>query len=121
MRSAQVERTTAETRILLSLELEGPPAGRISTGLPFLDHMLLALQRHGRFGLSVEAQGDLAVDVHHLVEDVGIALGMALRRALGEGQGIERYGEATVPMDETLVQVVLDFSGRSHLAFAPED
>ncbi|RIH83187.1 Imidazoleglycerol-phosphate dehydratase [Meiothermus luteus] len=121
MRSAQVERTTAETRILLSLELEGPPAGRISTGLPFLDHMLLALQRHGRFGLSVEAQGDLAVDVHHLVEDVGIALGMALRRALGEGQGIERYGEATVPMDETLVQVVLDFSGRSHLAFAPEE
>ncbi|MCS7195428.1 MAG: imidazoleglycerol-phosphate dehydratase HisB [Meiothermus sp.] len=121
MRRASLERRTAETWVRLALDLEGPPAGRITTGLPFLDHMLLALQRHGRFGLSVEAQGDLAVDVHHLVEDVGITLGMALKRALGEGEGVERYGEATVPMDETLVQVVVDLSGRSHLAFAPEE
>jgi imidazoleglycerol-phosphate dehydratase len=83
--------------------------------------MLSALQRHGRFGLEVKATGDLAVDVHHLVEDVGIVLGMALRQAVAEGRGLERYGEATVPMDETLVQVVLDLSGRSHLAFVPEE
>ncbi|RDI96444.1 imidazoleglycerol-phosphate dehydratase HisB [Meiothermus sp. QL-1] len=121
MRSATVERRTAETQVRLRLALDGPPAGSIATGLPFLDHMLQALQRHGRLGLEVEARGDLEVDVHHLVEDVGIALGMALRQALGEGIGLERYGEATVPMDETLVQVVLDLSGRSHLAFAPEE
>lgn len=121
MRSATIERNTAETQIRLSLNLDGAPGGHISTGLGFLDHMLLALQRHGRLGLEVKATGDLAVDVHHLVEDVGIVLGMALRQAVGEGRGIERYGEATVPMDETLVQVVLDLSGRSHLAFAPEE
>jgi len=120
MRSAFIERNTAETQIKLSLSLDAAPGGQISTGLGFLDHMLLALERHGRFGLSIEAKGDLAVDVHHLVEDVGIVLGMALRQAVGEGRGLERYGEATVPMDETLVQVVLDLSGRSHLAFVPE-
>jgi len=121
MRSAAIERNTAETQIKLSLSLDAAPGGQISTGLGFLDHMLLALERHGRFGLSIEAKGDLAVDVHHLVEDVGIVLGMALRQAVGEGRGLERYGEATVPMDETLVQVVLDLSGRSHLAFVPEE
>jgi len=121
MRSAFIERNTAETQIKLSLSLDAAPGGQISTGLGFLDHMLLALERHGRFGLSIEAKGDLAVDVHHLVEDVGIVLGMALRQAVGEGRGLERYGEATVPMDETLVQVVLDLSGRSHLAFVPEE
>ncbi|WP_333659746.1 imidazoleglycerol-phosphate dehydratase HisB [Meiothermus cerbereus] len=121
MRSAFIERNTAETQIKLSLSLDAAPGGQISTGLGFLDHMLVALERHGRFGLSIEAKGDLAVDVHHLVEDVGIVLGMALRQAVGEGRGLERYGEATVPMDETLVQVVLDLSGRSHLAFAPEE
>jgi imidazoleglycerol-phosphate dehydratase len=121
MRSAFIERNTAETQIKLSLSLDAAPGGQISTGLSFLDHMLLALERHGRFGLSIEAKGDLAVDVHHLVEDVGIVLGMALRQAVGEGRGLERYGEATVPMDETLVQVVLDLSGRSHLAFVPEE
>ena len=120
MRSANVERQTAETHIRLGLHLDGPPDGVVATGLGFLDHMLLALQRHGRFGLSVEAKGDLEVDVHHLVEDLGIVLGMAFRQALGKGEGIERYGEASVPMDETLVQVVLDLSGRSHLAFVPE-
>lgn len=121
MRSATIERSTAETQIRLSLNLDAPSGGEISTGLGFLDHMLLALRRHGRLGLEVKATGDLAVDVHHLVEDVGIALGMALKQAVGNGQGLERYGEASVPMDETLVQVVLDLSGRSHLAFAPEE
>lgn len=121
MRSAAIERHTAETQIKLSLNLDAEPGGSIFTGLGFLDHMLLALQRHGRFGLQIEAKGDLAVDVHHLVEDVGIVLGMALKQAIGSGQGIERYGEAAVPMDETLVQVVLDLSGRSHLAFSPEE
>lgn len=121
MRTATVERNTAETQIKLTLWLDGPIAGKIQTGLGFLDHMLTALQRHGRFGLEVSAKGDLEVDVHHLVEDVGIALGMALKQAIGDAKGIERYGEATVPMDETLVNVVLDFSGRSYLAFAPEE
>ncbi|GIW38481.1 MAG: imidazoleglycerol-phosphate dehydratase [Meiothermus sp.] len=121
MRSATIERNTAETQIKLSLSLDGVPQASISTGLGFLDHMLQAFQRHGRFGLVVEAKGDLAVDVHHLVEDVGIVLGMAFKQAVGDARGLERYGEASVPMDETLVQVVLDLSGRSHLAFAPEE
>lgn len=121
MRSATIERNTAETQIKLSLNLDGTPKGGISSGLGFLDHMLLAFQRHGRFELAVEARGDLVVDVHHLVEDVGIVLGMALKQALGDARGLERYGEASVPMDETLVQVVLDLSGRSHLAFVPEE
>jgi imidazoleglycerol-phosphate dehydratase len=121
MRSATISRNTAETQIELSLNLDAAPGGTIATGLGFLDHMLLAVQRHGRFGLSIRATADLAVDVHHLVEDVGIVLGMALKQALGDGTGIERYGEASVPMDETLVSVVLDLSGRSHLAFAPEE
>lgn len=121
MRSASIERNTAETQIKLNLNLDVAPGGTISTGLGFLDHMLFALQRHGRFGLSIEATGDLGVDVHHLVEDMGIVLGMALKQAIGNGKGIERYGEASVPMDETLVNVVLDLSGRSHLAFVPEE
>ncbi|WP_299429408.1 imidazoleglycerol-phosphate dehydratase HisB [uncultured Meiothermus sp.] len=121
MRSATIERNTTETQIKLSLNLDVAQGGVISTGLGFLDHMLFAVQRHGRFGLSLEARGDLVVDVHHLVEDVGIVLGMALKQAMGDGKGIERYGEASVPMDETLVSVVLDLSGRSHLAFVPEE
>ncbi len=121
MRTATIERNTAETQIKLTLSLDGPIGGRVSTGLGFLDHMLSALGRHGRFGLEVAAKGDLEVDVHHLVEDVGIVLGMALKQAIGDAKGIERYGEASVPMDETLVNVVLDLSGRSHLAFAPEE
>lgn len=120
MRRASAERNTAETQIKLTLDLDGS-GGSIATGLAFLDHMLSALQRHGRFGLEVQAKGDLEVDVHHLAEDLGIVLGMALKQAIGDGKGLERYGEASVPMDETLVGVVLDFSGRSHLAFAPEE
>jgi imidazoleglycerol-phosphate dehydratase len=119
-RRAVVARNTAETKIHLSLSLDGPIGGKIGTGLGFLDHMLIAVQRHGRFGLEVAARGDLEVDVHHLVEDVGIVLGMALKQAVGDAKGIERYGEATVPMDETLVQAVLDFSGRPYLGFIPE-
>lgn len=121
MRNATVERNTAETQIRLSLGLDGPIGGKIETGLGFLDHMLGALQRHGRFALEVQAKGDLQVDVHHLVEDLGIVLGMAFKQAIGDAKGLERYGEATVPMDETLVNAVLDFSGRSYLAFAPEE
>ena len=121
MRQATIERNTAETKIMLSLDLESEPSGSINTGLGFLDHMLTAFQRHGRLGLVVQAKGDLEVDVHHLVEDVGIVLGMALKQAVGDAKGIERYGEASVPMDETLVNVVLDFSGRAHLAFVPEE
>lgn len=121
MRTATIERNTAETRIKLTLDLDAEASGEISTGLGFLDHMLTAFQRHGRFGLEVSARGDLEVDVHHLVEDVGIVLGMALRQAVGDARGLERYGEASVPMDETLVGVVLDLSGRAHLAFAPEE
>lgn len=116
-----MERATAETWVRVRLGLDGPVGGKVGTGLAFLDHMLLQLQRHGRFLLEVEAKGDLEVDVHHLVEDVGIALGMALKEALGEGVGLERYAEAYAPMDETLVLCVLDLSGRPHLAYHPED
>lgn len=121
MREATVERATAETWVRLRLGLDGPTEGKVATGLPFLDHMLLQLQRHGRFHLEVEAKGDLEVDVHHLVEDVGITLGQALREALGEGVGLERYAEAFAPMDETLVLCVLDLSGRPHLEYRPEE
>lgn len=121
MRESSVERATAETWVRVRLGLDGPPGGKVVTSLPFLDHMLLQLQRHGRFLLEVEAKGDLEVDVHHLVEDVGITLGQALREALGEGRGVERYAEAFAPMDETLVLCVLDLSGRPHLEYRPEE
>lgn len=120
MRKAKVERVTEETEVRIELDLDGPPLARVGTGLGFLDHLLASFARHGRFALAIEAEGDLAVDVHHLVEDVGITLGMALDQALGSRAGIERFGEATVPMDETLVQAVLDLSGRPYLAFEPE-
>ncbi len=110
-----------ETWARVRLGLDGPVGGQVATGLPFLDHMLLQLQRHGRLLLEVEAKGDLEVDVHHLVEDVGIALGLALKEALGEGRGLERYAEAFAPMDETLVLCVLDLSGRPHLEYRPEE
>ena len=121
MRNAKVERITDETEVRVRLDLDGPPRGEVATGLGFLDHLLKSLARHGRMDLEVHARGDLEVDVHHLVEDVGITLGMALDRALGQRAGLERFGEATVPMDETLVQAVLDLSGRPYLAFAPEE
>lgn len=121
MRTASIRRTTNETSIELHLNLDGPLPmdGKpvIATGLAFFDHMLIQLAKHGGFGLSIEATGDLAVDSHHLVEDVGLALGDAFREALGERRGIVRWGEAHVPMDETLARVVVDLSGRPYCVF----
>lgn len=116
MRQARLERATAETRVALTLSLEGGET-RIATGLAFFDHMLHQLAKHGGFGLVLEARGDLPVDSHHLVEDVGLCLGDALREALGERRGIARFGEAHVPMDETLARVVVDLSGRPYTVF----
>lgn len=112
-RSARVERQTAETTVRLALELDAPdPTYRNATGVGFLDHMLDLFARHGRFGLTVEAEGDLHVDDHHTVEDVGICLGRAFAEALGDKAYVTRYGEATVPMDEALARAVVDLSGR---------
>ncbi|HHT16722.1 MAG TPA: imidazoleglycerol-phosphate dehydratase HisB [Papillibacter sp.] len=117
MRKSTITRKTLETDITLSLCLDGGEGGAIDTGIGFLDHMLTLFSRHGRFALSVTCKGDLHVDAHHTVEDVGLCLGMAFDNALGERRGITRYGEATVPMDEALIQCVVDVSGRSHLAY----
>ncbi len=116
MRQSTLHRATNETDITLSLCLEGGVA-QISTGLGYFDHMLMQLARHGGFGLEIEARGDLHVDSHHLVEDVGLCLGEALREALGDRKGIARWGEAHVPMDETLARVVVDLSGRPYCVF----
>ena len=120
MRTAAVERRTAETKICLSVQLDEPKTPTVQTGIGFFDHMLVLLGRHGFFGLQLEVQGDLEVDGHHTVEDTGICLGQALQQALGDKAGIARYGTAFVPMDEALAQVVLDLSGRSCLVFAAE-
>ena len=115
-RSARVERQTAETTVRLALELDAPdPTYRNATGVGFLDHMLDLFARHGRFGLTVEAEGDLHVDDHHTVEDVGICLGRAFAEAIGDKAYVTRYGEATVPMDEALARAVVDLSGRAYL------
>lgn len=111
-RTASVARKTAETDIELSLSLDGEGRADVNTGIGFLDHMLTLFARHGKIDLNVRAIGDLAVDDHHTVEDVGIALGRAIRQAVGDGSGIERYGHAFVPMDEALVLCALDISGR---------
>ena len=116
-RTANITRKTAETGIQLSLDLDVATAAEINTGVGFLDHMLELFARHGSFGLQVAAEGDLHVDQHHTVEDVGICLGLALREALGDKQGIRRYGHFTLPMEETLVSVAIDLSGRSFLVF----
>jgi imidazoleglycerol-phosphate dehydratase len=120
-RYGEISRHTLETQIDLKLWLDDPGHHRIDTNQAFLSHMLDQLQRHGRLGIDLQAVGDVAVDAHHLAEDVGIALGMAVHQALGDKTGIERYADAYVPMDETLAHVVLDFSGRAHLAFVPEE
>jgi imidazoleglycerol-phosphate dehydratase len=120
MRRAQVERKTKETQITLTLALDGQGRGAISTGVGFLDHMLDLLARHSGIDLTVKAKGDLHVDDHHLVEDVGIVLGRALKEGLGEKTGIARYGSATVPMDEALVMCALDLGGRPYLAYGLE-
>ncbi len=119
-RTATVHRATSETDVTVTLDLDSAASEPPATGHGFLDHMLDALARHARVGLSVRARGDLHIEPHHLIEDVGITLGQALTQALGDRRGIERYGSAFVPMDETLAHVVLDLSGRAHLAFEPE-
>ncbi len=116
-REARVERQTLETRVEIALSLDGSGAARIDTGVPFLDHMLDQVARHGLVDLDVRAEGDLHIDAHHTVEDVGITLGQALSRALGEKKGIRRYGHAYVPLDEALSRVVVDFSGRPGLEY----
>jgi imidazoleglycerol-phosphate dehydratase len=112
-----VARTTKETGIQLRFALDGTGRAQVDTGVPFLDHMLELFTRHGLFDLTVKATGDLAVDFHHTVEDVGLTLGQALREALGDKAGIRRFGEATVPLDEALVQTVVDCSGRPYFAY----
>ena len=119
-RTATVTRQTGETTIKIRLNLDGTGQAEISTGLGFLDHMLYALARHARFDLAVQATGDLHVDEHHTVEDVGIVLGRALGQALGERKGITRMGYAIVPMDEALAMVALDFGGRGYFVFDGE-
>ena len=115
-RAATVERTTAETSITILIDLDGGDSSS-STGVPFFDHMLDQLGRHGRVGLEVRASGDLEIDAHHTVEDVGLALGDALRQAVGDKRGIRRYGDALVLMEEALAQVALDISGRPLLVY----
>lgn len=119
-REALIERRTAETNIRVKLELDGSGNWQGSSGIPFFDHLLAQLARHGLLDLKVWAEGDLEVDNHHTVEDIGICLGQALKEALGNKTGIGRYGNALVPMDEALVQVVLDCSGRPYLAWGLE-
>lgn len=120
IRTGTVQRRTAETDIIVEFALDGNQANSISTGIGFFDHMLTLFAKHGRFGLVVKANGDTYVDAHHTVEDVGLALGQALVKALGDKVGIERYGDAWVPMDEALTQVVIDMSGRPYLVFQGE-
>ena len=116
-RIAHVDRKTRETAVKIALKLDGSGRGESATGVPFLDHMLDSFARHGFFDLKIEAKGDLHIDEHHTVEDVGIVLGKAFAQALGDRSGIKRFGEATVPLDEALCSVIVDISGRSYLAY----
>jgi imidazoleglycerol-phosphate dehydratase len=117
MRAAEVIRNTLETQITVSINLDGTGVSQFSTGLGFLDHMLDQIARHGMMDLSVNAKGDLHIDAHHTVEDIGITLGQAFAKAVGDKKGIRRYGHAYVPLDEALSRVVLDISGRPGLEF----
>jgi imidazoleglycerol-phosphate dehydratase len=117
MRKADLHRKTTETDIRLSLNLDGEGTYQIATGVPFLNHMLELFAKHGFFDLTLRASGDVEIDDHHTVEDVGLALGQAFREALGDKKGIRRFGEATVPLDEALVACVVDLSGRPFLAY----
>ncbi len=116
-RVGQISRKTKETTISVTVDLDGSGTTDVSTGVPFFDHMLDQLGRHGRLDLTVQAEGDLAIDAHHTVEDVGIALGQALSQAWGERVGVERFGDATVPIDEALTRVAIDLSGRPYLVW----
>ena len=116
-RTATVERKTKETEIVASVDLEGSGKANIETGMPFFNHMLDSFSRHGLFDIELQARGDLEVDYHHTVEDVGLALGEAFKKALGDKQGIRRFGEASCPLDETLAKVVIDLSGRPYLSY----
>jgi imidazoleglycerol-phosphate dehydratase len=117
MRHAEVSRDTLETRITVKIDLDGSGQARLATGVPFLDHMLDQIARHGAFDLDIAASGDTHIDDHHTVEDVGITLGQAFAKALGDKRGIRRYGHAYVPLDEALSRVVVDFSGRPGLHY----
>ena len=117
-RTAEIRRETSETSIRASLDLDGTGIARVATGIGFLDHMLTALARHALLDLDLEAKGDLHIDFHHTTEDVGIVIGQALVRALGDKRGIRRYGHAVVPMDEALVEAAVDLSGRPFLAWS---
>ena len=116
-RTAEVLRNTGETQIRVAINLDGTGAQKLDTGVPFLDHMLDQIARHGLIDLQIEAKGDLHIDAHHTVEDVGITLGQAFAKAIGDKKGIRRYGHAYVPLDEALSRVVIDFSGRPGLEF----
>jgi len=119
-RKATIDRKTKETDIKISLNLDGTGVYSIKTAVPFMDHMLSHIAKHGFFDLTFKAKGDTEIDDHHTVEDLGIAFGQALKKALGNSKGICRYGEATVPMDETLAQVVMDLSGRPYFVYQVE-
>ncbi len=119
-RTARVQRETSESSIDLSLDLDGSGVSDIETSVPFYDHLLTAFAKHSLTDLAVRARGDLEIDVHHTVEDVGIVLGQAIREALGDKRGISRYGDALVPLDEALVQAVVDISGRPYLVHSGE-
>lgn len=120
MRTAEVSRNTLETQISVSINLDGTGVSKLSSGLGFLDHMLDQIARHGMMDISIEAKGDLHIDAHHTVEDIGITLGQAFTKALGDKKGLRRYGHAYVPLDEALSRVVLDISGRPGLEFGVE-
>lgn len=120
VRQAKITRDTSETQIVLSINLDGTGDSHLATGLPFFDHMLTQISRHGMIDIHIEATGDLEVDAHHMVEDVGIVLGQALNEAIGDKSGITRYGHAYVPLDEALSRVVIDLSGRPGLHYGVE-
>ena len=117
MRTAEIDRNTLETQISVSVNLDGSGEREFQTGLPFLDHMLDQVARHGLLDITIKADGDLEIDAHHTVEDIGITLGQAVNQAMGDKKGIRRYGHAYVPLDEALSRVVIDFSGRPGLVY----
>ena len=117
MRSAEVERNTKETQIRVKIDLDGKGVAKLATGIPFLEHMLDQVARHGMVDLEITAKGDLHIDAHHTVEDIGITLGQAFAKAIGDKTGVRRFGHAYVPLDEALSRVVIDFSGRPGLSY----